>query len=140
MLPTIASGERKGSLLSRYSQRMGAMVDRRLSQIALEAARKEAVGAAENAMAASRAKTEFLANMSHELHTPLSSIIGFAEMMEREVMGPIPPAYRDYAKNIVESGRQLLGIVGDVLDMSQIENGKYKLSESEIDIAETLTG
>jgi two-component system, cell cycle sensor histidine kinase PleC len=140
MLPSFASGDRKGSLLSRYAERMGALVDRRLSQIALEAARKEAEGAATNAMAANRAKSEFLANMSHELHTPLSSIIGFAEMMEREVLGPMPISYREYAKNIVESGRQLLGVVGDVLDMSQIENGKYQLAESEIDISETLTG
>src|SRR5688500_11125621 len=106
MLPSFASGDRKGSLLSRYAERMGALVDRRLSQIALEAARKEAEGAATNAMAANRAKSEFLANMTHELHTPLSSIIGFAEMMEREVLGPMPISYREYAKNIVESGRQ----------------------------------
>jgi len=140
MNPSFGSGERKGSLLGRYTQRMGALVDRRLSQIALEAARKEAEHSARSAIATSRAKTEFLANMSHELHTPLSSIIGFAEMMEREVVGPIPPIYRDYAKNIVESGRELLGMVGDVLDMSQIENGHYTLTEREIDVAETLTG
>ena len=140
MIPTLASGERKGSLLVRYTQRMGALVDRRMSQRALESGRKEAEVAARNAMSASRAKTEFLANMSHELHTPLSSIIGFAEMMEQEVLGPMPPVYRDYAKNILESGRELLGVVGDVLDMSQIETGKYKLTETEIDIAETLTG
>jgi two-component system cell cycle sensor histidine kinase PleC len=139
MIPTIASSERRGSLLARYAQRMGALVDRRLSQIALEAGRKEAELAARTALAASRAKTEFLANMSHELHTPLSSIIGFAEMMEREVLGPMPPAYRDYAKNIFESGRELLGMVGDVLDMSQIEAGKYVLREAELDVAETLT-
>jgi len=140
MIQTFATADRRGSLLTRYTQRMGALVDRRLSQIALEAARKEAEGAAQTAMAASRAKTEFLANMSHELHTPLSSIIGFAEMMEREVLGPMPVSYREYAKNIVESGRQLLGVVNDVLDMSQIENGKYVLAPSEIDISETLTG
>jgi signal transduction histidine kinase len=140
MIPTFSLADRKGSLLSRYTQRMGALVDRRLSQTALEAARREAEAAAETAMAASRAKTEFLANMSHELHTPLSSIIGFAEMMEHEMLGPMPIAYREYARNIVESGRQLLGVVGDVLDMSQIENGKYKLAETEIHIGETLTG
>ena len=139
MIQTFALDLRKGSLLSRYTQRLGTLVDRRLSQIALEGARKEAEGAAQNALAASRAKTEFLANMSHELHTPLSSIIGFAEMMEREMRGPMPVAYREYAKNIVESGRQLLGMVGDVLDMSHIESGKYRLEESEIDIGETLT-
>ena len=140
MIPTFALDGRKGSLLSRYTQRMGTLVDRRLSQIALEGARKEAEGAAHNALTASRAKTEFLANMSHELHTPLSSIIGFAEMMEREVLGPMPVTYREYAKNIVESGRQLLGVVSDVLDMSHIESGKYRLEEAEIDIGETLTG
>lgn len=139
MIQTFALDSRKGSLLSRYTQRLGTLVDRRLSQIALEGARKEAEGAARNALAASRAKTEFLANMSHELHTPLSSIIGFAEMMEREVLGPMPVTYREYAKNIVESGRQLLGVVSDVLDMSHIESGKYQLEESEIDISETLT-
>lgn len=138
MIHTFALDLRKGSLLSRYTQRLGTLVDRRLSQIALEGARKEAEGAAQNALAASRAKTEFLANMSHELHTPLSSIIGFAEMMEREMRGPMPVAYREYAKNIVESGRQLLGMVGDVLDMSHIESGKYRLEESEIDIGEAL--
>ncbi len=140
MIPTFALDGRKGSLLSRYTQRMGALVDRRLSQIALEGARREAEGAAQNAMDASRAKTEFLANMSHELHTPLSTIIGFAEMMEREVLGPMPVTYREYAKNIGESGRQLLGVVSDVLDMSHIESGKYRLEESAIDIGETLTG
>lgn len=139
MIQTFALDSRKGSLLSRYTQRLGTLVDRRLSQIALEGARKEAEGAAQNALAASRAKTEFLANMSHELHTPLSSIIGFAEMMEREVLGPMPVTYREYAKNIVESGRQLLGVVSDVLDMSHIESGKYRLEESEIDISEMLT-
>ncbi len=139
MFQTNASDGRKASLLSRYTQRMGVLVDRRLSQIALEGARKEAERSAQSATAASRAKTEFLANMTHELHTPLSSILGFAEMMEREVLGPMPVAYREYAKNIVESGRQLLGVVGDVLDMSQIETGKYRLEEAEIDIGETLT-
>ncbi len=140
MIPTIGSTQRKGSLLSRYTERMGALVDRRLSQIALGAARKDAEGAALSATAASRAKTEFLANMSHELHTPLSSIIGFAEMMERETLGPMPVPYRGYAKNIVDSGRQLLGMVSDVLDMSEIEIGKYQLAESELDLGETLTG
>jgi signal transduction histidine kinase len=139
MIETNHSDGRKSSLLARYTQRMGVLVDRRLSQIALEGARKEAERAAQSATASSRAKTEFLANMTHELHTPLSSILGFAEMMEREVLGPMPVAYREYAKNIVESGRQLLGVVGDVLDMSQIETGKYRLEDAEIDIGETLT-
>ncbi len=128
----------KSSLLSRYSQRLGAMVDRRDSQLALEAARREAELAARNAQASSRAKSEFLANMSHSLHTPLSTIIGFAEIMERELKGPLAPAYRDYARSIAESGRLLDSMVGDVLDMSAIETGRYRLTEAEVDVADTV--
>ena len=61
-------------------------------------------------------------------------------MMEREVVGAMPPVYRDYAKNILESGRQLLALVDDVLDLSQIESGAYALSEIELDLGATLTG
>jgi signal transduction histidine kinase len=138
MLFASANTERKTSLLQSYSGRMGSMVDRRLAQIALEAARREAVISAEQARAHNRAKSEFLANVSHELHTPLSNIIGFAEMMQREVMGQLPAVYRDYARNIHDSGRQLLAMVGDILDMSQIEAGNYPLKEEACDLSEIV--
>jgi signal transduction histidine kinase len=132
MIPAGQNGERRGATLTHYINRLGTLVDRRLGQLALDAARREAEHAADEARAASRAKSEFLANVSHELHTPLSSIIGFAEMMHSQVLGPLPEHYRDYAGNILDSGRHLLALVSDILDMSQLESGKYPMSEEAV--------
>ena len=85
----------------------------------------EAVARAESA---SRAKSEFLASMSHELRTPLNAILGFSEIMKLNMMGPLPPAYRDYVDDIHVSGQHLLRIVNDVLDLARIENGKLSLA------------
>jgi len=87
--------------------------------------------AAEKARAeeASKAKSEFLANISHELRTPLNAIIGFSEVMTEEVFGPIGhEKYRDYASDISSSGRYLLEMIDDILDMSKIEAGQFTLS------------
>jgi signal transduction histidine kinase len=98
------------------------------------AARKQAAQAIETARlsaeASSRAKTMFLANMSHELRSPLNAVIGFADMMEQQVLGPLGnERYRDYAKGIGESGRHLLDLIIDVLDMARDEAGKLAISE-----------
>ncbi len=86
---------------------------------------------------ADRAKTQFLANMSHELRTPLNATIGFAELMEREVHGPIGvEAYKDYITDIRASGRHLLGIINDILDLTKIEAGKLDLKEEEFTLEE----
>ncbi len=78
---------------------------------------------------ASKAKSEFLANISHELRTPLNAIIGFSEVMTEQVFGPIGhEKYRDYANDISESGRYLLEMIDDILDMSKIEAGQFSLS------------
>jgi signal transduction histidine kinase len=77
---------------------------------------------------ANRAKSMFLANMSHELRTPLNAIIGFGEMIEGEVLGPIGlRAYRDYAEHIHDSGRHLLCLVEEMLDLSKVEAGKLEI-------------
>jgi cell cycle sensor histidine kinase DivJ len=82
----------------------------------------------DEAESASRAKTQFLANMSHELRTPLNAVIGFSEILNRELFGAIGEArYRDYARLIHESGEHLLNVVNDILDMSKIEAGKFKI-------------
>jgi two-component system, cell cycle sensor histidine kinase PleC len=70
----------------------------------------------------------FLANMSHELRTPLNAIIGFGEMMESEVLGPIGiPAYREYSEHIHDSGKHLLCLVEEMLDLSKVEAGKLQI-------------
>ena len=80
------------------------------------------------AEAASRAKSQFLAHMSHELRTPLNAIIGFSDVTRQGTFGPVePPRYRDYAQLIHESGRLLLDLINDILDISKIEAGKFEL-------------
>jgi len=92
---------------------------------------------AARAAAASRAKSEFLANMSHELRTPLNAILGFAELITSEILGPVgSPRYKEYAGDIQRSGRHLLGIINDVLDLVQIETGRARVSLDRVDVCE----
>jgi two-component system cell cycle sensor histidine kinase PleC len=86
---------------------------------------------------ASRAKTEFLANMSHELRTPLNAIIGFSEIMRAELFGPLGHAkYREYARDVVQSGQGLLELISDILDMSKIESGELVLAPEPVSPSE----
>jgi PAS domain S-box-containing protein len=77
---------------------------------------------------ASRLKSEFLANMSHELRTPLNSIIGFSEFLVDQKPGPLNPKQREYLGDILNSGRHLLQLINDILDLSKVESGKMELS------------
>ena len=84
---------------------------------------------------ANRTKTEFLANMSHELRTPLNSIIGFSDILLAEMFGPLGQArYKDYAVDINASGRHLLELIDDILDVSRIETDTLPLSEEKFDV------
>lgn len=97
---------------------------------------RENLALAAEAAAASeenRMKSEFLANMSHELRTPLNAILGFSDSMRSEIFGPLGvDRYRVYLNDIWDSGRHLLGIVDDVLDMSKIEVGTQELDPVEL--------
>jgi two-component system, cell cycle sensor histidine kinase PleC len=91
------------------------------------------------AEAANVAKSRFLATMSHELRTPLNAILGFSEVMKSELLGPIENGnYKEYAGNIHESGRHLLQLINEILDLSRIEAGRYELQEEPVRLTEVV--
>ena len=96
---------------------------------------REAKDSAENA---NRAKSDFLANMSHELRTPLGAIISFSELLEEKLFGDLNPKQEEYVKDIVESGRHLLSLINDILDLAKIEAGHLALDVSTFPIATLL--
>jgi PAS domain S-box-containing protein len=83
---------------------------------------------------ANRTKTQFLANMSHELRTPLNAVIGFSQIIKDQAFGEIPERYLNYADDINSSGKLLLALINDILDMSRIEAGQHKLTEEVISL------
>jgi signal transduction histidine kinase/CheY-like chemotaxis protein/HAMP domain-containing protein len=85
--------------------------------------------------AASKMKSEFLANMSHELRTPLNSIIGFSEVLHDETFGPLNEKQLKYTGNILTSGKHLLGLINNVLDLSKVEAGKMELFYEDFSIS-----
>jgi signal transduction histidine kinase len=95
--------------------------------------------ATDQANAANLAKSEFLAAMSHELRTPLNAIIGFSEMMQSEVLGPIGSAkYQEFVRDIFDSGQHLLELINDILELSKIDSGKATIFEDDIEISDVI--
>jgi signal transduction histidine kinase len=90
--------------------------------------------------AASRHKSEFLANMSHELRTPLNAIIGFSDVLGQRLFGELNERQAEYTKDIASSGRHLLDLVNEILDLSKVEAGRMELEPSEFALAETIRG
>ena len=90
--------------------------------------------------AASRHKSEFLANMSHELRTPLNAIIGFSDVLEQRLFGELNERQADYTRDIASSGRHLLDLVNEILDLSKVEAGRMELEPSEFALADTIRG
>ena len=83
-------------------------------------------------------KSLFFAGVSHELRTPLNAIIGFSDMMRSRLFGPLPGKYAEYADLIHDSGQHMLDLIGDVLDMSKVEAGKYELHYDNFDAADVI--
>ena len=90
--------------------------------------------------AASRHKSEFLANMSHELRTPLNAIIGFSEVLLERMFGELNPKQEEYLKDVLSSGRHLLSLINDILDLSKVEAGKMELEPSAFNLPASLDG
>jgi PAS domain S-box-containing protein len=88
--------------------------------------------------AAGRHKSEFLASMSHELRTPLNAIIGFSEVLLEEMFGGLNAKQRDYLDDVCASGRHLLSLINDVLDLSKIEAGRMELDAVDVDLAAAI--
>jgi two-component system cell cycle sensor histidine kinase PleC len=120
--------------------------DLRLSQQALEIQAQQLADLADKyaeektrAEEANQAKSTFLAGMSHELRTPLNAIIGFSEIMEARMFGPLgAPKYEEYCRDIRRSGQFLLDVINDVLDMARIEAGRIKLAFEEFEAGEIV--
>jgi PAS domain S-box-containing protein len=91
------------------------------------------------AEAANRAKSQFLANMSHELRTPLNAIIGFSEMLADETFGDLNDRQLKYSNNILNSGRHLLQLINDILDLAKVEAGRVELMRNTFGVARALS-
>ncbi|MDD4003884.1 MAG: ATP-binding protein [Elusimicrobiaceae bacterium] len=104
----------------------------------LKRSEEEIVRAREAAETASHAKTEFLSTMSHELRTPLNSIIGFAQVLADESFGGLSRQQREFAHDIQESGRHLLLLINDILDLAKIESGKMVLEPERVALTELV--
>ncbi len=106
----------------------------KLSHQAVELAR-----ARDLAETANRARGDFMANMSHELRTPLNAILGFSEILKKGLFGPLgDPRYREFAADIHTSGRHLLEVIGNILDLAKVDAGKLELFEQDFDVVEMM--
>ena len=116
LIETVKDLKRSRRTLELQTQQLADLAERYLDQKAA-------------AEAASQAKSEFLANMSHELRTPLNAIIGFADVMENAVLGPLgTPRYTEYCRDIRESGSHLLSMIDDILNMARLEARRVRLN------------
>jgi signal transduction histidine kinase len=110
------------------------------SVLAIQNARlfREIADKSQQLEAASRHKSEFLANMSHELRTPLNAVIGFSEVLAEGMFGEINVKQAEYLQDILESGRHLLSLINDILDLSKVEAGRMELEWSEFDLPSAI--
>jgi signal transduction histidine kinase len=123
------------------AQRRQAAQRRRLAALQARMREQAAALAATQTHAdlANRSRSEFFAKMGHELRTPLNAIIGFSEIIKDEIFGPVGSArYREYMRDINESGHNLLDLINDLMDIAKIELGKIELEETPVEVSEVV--
>jgi two-component system cell cycle sensor histidine kinase PleC len=131
--------ENERKLITSEKRLLATIEDLRHSQQQLQDLAEKYAEEKTRAEDASQAKSKFLANMSHELRTPLNAIIGFSEIMETGMFGELgAPKYREYCRDIHQSGQYLLDVINDVLDMSKIEAGRFRLEPEEVELDQIL--
>ncbi len=126
----VSEKDRYAKRLREYSLNLEKQVEQRTAELA---------EAMEQAKSANRSKSQFLANMSHELRTPMNAIIGYAEMLREEAEDLQCPSLQEDISRILSSGKHLLGLISDILDISKIEAGKMTLYLEYIDIYEMIS-
>ncbi|MGV6874411.1 PAS domain-containing sensor histidine kinase [Pseudochelatococcus sp. B33] len=127
LIATVADLKRSRQKLETQARQLADLAERYLEQKA-------------EAETANRAKAEFLANMSHELRTPLNAIIGFSELMESGIFGELGnEKYHEYCRDIRSSGKYLLGVISDILDMSRIEAGRINLEREALAVDNVMS-
>jgi len=114
------------------------ITERREIETGLEKAHEELKTLATELKRTARAKSEFLANMSHELRTPLNSINGFSEVLYDETFGPLNEKQKRYVDNVLTSGKHLLLLINQILDMAKVESGKMNLALSSLSTSSLL--
>jgi two-component system CheB/CheR fusion protein len=114
------------------------ITERREIENGLEKAHEELKELAEELKRVARVKSEFLANMSHELRTPLNSINGFSEVLYDETFGPLNEKQKKYVNNVLTSGKHLLLLINQILDMAKVEAGKMNLALSSLPMKSLL--
>jgi len=145
-LANIAAGKMRGEIpfddrhdeIGQFARALKMFRDSTLERLRLEKALLDSRMAQETAETSNRVKSEFLANMSHELRTPLNAVIGFSDIMQHQIKGPLNAAYLEYAALINESGTHLLNLVSDILDLAKIEAGKFSIDAREMNLVETI--
>ncbi len=120
------------SLLVLSSRKAESIIERQ-HEVNLELTAAAAAAEAEN-----RAKSQFLANISHELRTPLNAIIGFSEVLAEGMFGDVNEKQAEYLRDILDSGRHLLSLINDILDLSKIEAGRMELESGDFDLPNAI--
>ncbi|MFC0254640.1 ATP-binding protein [Massilia consociata] len=132
----VAERSRAQQEIMRLNEQLEQRVDERTLQLAL--ANAELANAIEEARSANQAKSAFLSSMSHELRTPLNAILGFAQILTSSTLPSTPEQKKEFANHILKSGRHLLTLINEILDLAKVESGTVTLAMEPVPLADTL--